>query len=278
MPRTDALVEVGCPWYERICRLDSSGRWGIRAALWSRVNEFFLEVSGCAHREEFCARVYDSIRRLIPYDVGVALFEPGSIRYLHGTGLPESVNDRYNRYYHRLHPWRSGPELARLSRTWRVDWKNYENSEYVTDFAFPNRIRFSLCPVTQRAAPIFTLHRSRGMGPFSDVEREILAVVNPHISRLFAIHGELALARDRGLPSAQEIARCFPRLSPRESEVLAGSMDGSPAAEIGRRLGIGERTVETHLQNIYTKLDVRTRREAADRARERVRGSRHGAG
>ena len=229
-------------------------------------------MSGCAHREEFCTRVFDSVQRLIPYDIGAAFFEPGSIRYLQGTGLPESVNDRYNHYYHRLHPWKSGPGLARLSRTWQVDWKDYEDSEYVTDFAFPNRIRFSLCPVTQASAPMFTLHRSRGMGPFSDTEREVLAVVNPHLSRLFTIHVELAMARGRGMPSAQEIARCFPRLSPRESQVLAGSMDGSPAAEIGRRLGIGERTVETHLQNVYAKLGVRTRREAAGRVRQRVRG------
>lgn len=54
-------------------------------------------------------------------------------------------------------------------------------------------------------------------------------------------------------------------LTPRELEVLASAADGFTASQIAARLGIGERTVERHLQNTYRKLDVHGRGAAIAR-------------
>lgn len=43
-------------------------------------------------------------------------------------------------------------------------------------------------------------------------------------------------------------------LTPREQQVLAAVADGLTARKIARRLGVGERTVTTHLNHIYRKL------------------------
>ncbi|SCF76298.1 regulatory protein, luxR family [Streptomyces sp. Ncost-T10-10d] len=51
-------------------------------------------------------------------------------------------------------------------------------------------------------------------------------------------------------------------LTPRESEVLDAVADGLPNAEIGRRLFIGEATVNTHLLRIFAKLDASDRTHA----------------
>lgn len=55
-------------------------------------------------------------------------------------------------------------------------------------------------------------------------------------------------------------------LSRREAEVLELLAAGLSNVRIAERLGIGVRTVGTHVQHIYDKLEVRTRAEAARRA------------
>ena len=53
----------------------------------------------------------------------------------------------------------------------------------------------------------------------------------------------------------------IPGLTPRETEVAHLAGQAYTAAEIGARLHIGERTVETHLANTYMKLRISSRRE-----------------
>jgi DNA-binding CsgD family transcriptional regulator len=57
-----------------------------------------------------------------------------------------------------------------------------------------------------------------------------------------------------------------PPLSRREDEVVRLALHGITAREIGQELGIGERTVETHLANAYAKLGVSSRLDLARRA------------
>jgi DNA-binding NarL/FixJ family response regulator len=52
-------------------------------------------------------------------------------------------------------------------------------------------------------------------------------------------------------------------LSPRETEVLRLVAAGRANKEIGRKLGIGEKTVKTHVSRILGKLGVRSRTQAA---------------
>jgi LuxR family maltose regulon positive regulatory protein len=57
-------------------------------------------------------------------------------------------------------------------------------------------------------------------------------------------------------------------LSEREVEVLQWLAAGASNREIGRRLYIAESTVKRHVYNIYGKLNVRNRTQAALRATE----------
>jgi DNA-binding NarL/FixJ family response regulator len=56
------------------------------------------------------------------------------------------------------------------------------------------------------------------------------------------------------------------RLTPREIEVLRGVVDGQTNQEIAYNLGISDKTVEKHLDGVFTKLNVASRVEAAVRA------------
>jgi DNA-binding CsgD family transcriptional regulator len=57
-------------------------------------------------------------------------------------------------------------------------------------------------------------------------------------------------------------------LSQREREVALLASRGQTAAQIAAQLVISERTVETHLANIYVKLRVRSKTELIRRAPE----------
>ena len=57
-------------------------------------------------------------------------------------------------------------------------------------------------------------------------------------------------------------------LSERELEVLQWLACGVPNREIGRRLYITENTVKRHVYNIFGKLNVRNRTQAALQARK----------
>ncbi len=50
-------------------------------------------------------------------------------------------------------------------------------------------------------------------------------------------------------------------LTKREIEILKYLADGSPNREIGKKLHISTRTVDTHRSNILKKLNVRTNAE-----------------
>jgi DNA-binding CsgD family transcriptional regulator len=76
----------------------------------------------------------------------------------------------------------------------------------------------------------------------------------------------LARLGSRGRRAAK--AAGGPRLSRREREVALLAVEGLSARVIGERLYISERTVETHLANVYAKLGVRSKLELVRRAAE----------
>ncbi len=75
---------------------------------------------------------------------------------------------------------------------------------------------------------------------------------------------ERVLAELRGLGAAgRRSAQAVGDLTAREKEVVALARTGLGNREIAARLHLSERTVETHLAHIYSKLGVEGRRELA---------------
>jgi DNA-binding NarL/FixJ family response regulator len=92
-----------------------------------------------------------------------------------------------------------------------------------------------------------------------------------------AAHGEGKL--DAGLASRvlsefqayqrAEVSEVFQPLTPREREILKLMSQGLPNKTIASRLSISERTVTTHVANIYSKLHVNNRVSAIQEAMRR---------
>jgi Response regulator containing a CheY-like receiver domain and an HTH DNA-binding domain len=106
-----------------------------------------------------------------------------------------------------------------------------------------------------RAEPSL-LRASARHAPMRGVVR--VAVERSGDASLAGALGDTAIAR----------ARTKTMLSAREREVLNLVAQGFHNVEIGRRLFISPKTVKTHLQNIYEKLDVSSRTEAAVKAKD----------
>jgi ATP/maltotriose-dependent transcriptional regulator MalT len=99
-------------------------------------------------------------------------------------------------------------------------------------------------------------------------DRERAAAELSAAAELFDRHGA-AVRRDRAVRALDRLGRRGRRAltaaagpqSPtrREREVISLAVSGLTAREIGERLFIGERTVETHLANVYAKLGIGSR-------------------
>jgi DNA-binding NarL/FixJ family response regulator len=80
----------------------------------------------------------------------------------------------------------------------------------------------------------------------------------------------LQLLDQLGRPG-RRAARSMPerrRLTTRERQVVRYAAEGLTARKIAQRLRISERTVETHIENAYAKIGVRSRLELVRRASE----------
>jgi LuxR family transcriptional regulator, maltose regulon positive regulatory protein len=99
---------------------------------------------------------------------------------------------------------------------------------------------------------------------------ELLRLLEAHeggdlfLGRALERSGDISIRAALGLKSAP--ARIGAVLSSREREVLELVAQGLRNQEIATRLFISPKTVKTHLQNVYEKLDVRSRTEAVVRA------------
>ncbi len=80
------------------------------------------------------------------------------------------------------------------------------------------------------------------------------AMLHPRVA------GKLMDALRRGVEPGSELLQT---LSQREREVLTLMADGFSNQNIAERLGIGEKTVKTHVSNVLGKLNVNDRTQAA---------------
>ena len=89
----------------------------------------------------------------------------------------------------------------------------------------------------------------RTTGPdFTERDLLLMTLLRPHVTEMHARQ----LRRQRGTPD----------LTPRQWEILRLVAAGCTNRQVGRALGLTERTVGKHLENIYLRLGAQSRTEA----------------
>jgi DNA-binding NarL/FixJ family response regulator len=107
------------------------------------------------------------------------------------------------------------------------------------------------------------LHKADGLRTIADAIRRTAAgerVVDPRLEQAAVV------ALGRFARQAREGSRVEASLTPREQQILTLISQGFTMHQVGNRLGISARTVETHVAKLYRKLGVRTRVQAVSKA------------
>jgi two-component system response regulator NreC len=107
------------------------------------------------------------------------------------------------------------------------------------------------------------LTKAEGLRKVGDALRRMIAgeqVLDP------ALEQAAVMELGRFARQAREGSEVDASLTDREREILGLLSEGLTMQQIGRRLSISPRTVETHVAKLYRKLSVRTRVQAVARA------------
>ena len=107
------------------------------------------------------------------------------------------------------------------------------------------------------------LDKAEGLRTVADAIRRTAAgerVVDPRLEQA------AVMALGRFARQAREGSEVQATLTPRERQILTMISRGYTMQQVGTRLGISPRTVETHVAKLYRKLGVRTRVQAVSKA------------
>jgi DNA-binding NarL/FixJ family response regulator len=152
----------------------------------------------------------------------------------------------------------------------------------LTDIRMPTLGGLELVKALRRASPATTIVLISGFADV-DVASECLAAgARAYCSKTrsqetiesvmsLAYQGLFVVDQQTAPESSGQLLRGGSRLVPltkRETEVLTLVADDLRNDEVAERLGITLPTVKNHLSSVYTKLSVRTRGEAVNRARD----------
>jgi DNA-binding CsgD family transcriptional regulator len=144
---------------------------------------------------------------------------------------------------------------GRVQERWRAICDDLLGRDVVTQVSLP----MCLGPRVNRS---FLVGRA---DPYSPGEMDLLRRLQRvlvGLDRQIAAHARWsARTGELAVPTAEAVG-----LTPRESAVLDRLATGDTARAIARRLAVGERTVQKHLQRIYAKLGVADRLAAVQRA------------
>ena len=247
--------------------------------------ELLGELTGLLELDEFRPGLLRALRRAVPADwisLNDLALDPESTVVLIEPSLPPEAHALYARHA------AENPLVARYQRT--RDGRAYRFSDICTPkelhatalyqaFYGPIGLEYQIAFTLPHAADrLLAIALSRRDHDFTDHERALLDRARPFLIQAYnnaiehsQLRTELQLCRRHSHLQLEN-----PRLAAalvkhgvtrREAEVLSFVATGLADREVADTLGVGERTVQTHLRRCYTKLNVHTRMQAVALAR-----------
>ena len=215
---------------------------------WRKVHNYLLQVESCETISEFMHTACVEVEKLIHFDAAAGIWSAKNATCLEVIGPPEPVQKSYHAYY-RIR------QLDRLfGESKRLDQWDFPSVQVIRWRVLPFP-PFAELPEQQIVLAVF---RTRSAPDFTGADGEILDVLNQHLRALFAVLNRKTDIPDSAL-SVHAITERFRSLSRREAELCCLLARRLNTAEIAEGLFISRRTVEKHIDNIFDKLNVRSR-------------------
>jgi DNA-binding CsgD family transcriptional regulator len=241
---------------------------------WRTANTLVHAVHGSA--EEMPLDVLAGVGALVGCDsASFSQVDHRGRRLLNAIAVPQSSNlypaDSFHHVFDQ-HPGFAAHATGRLAPGTATAWSDLIGAREMrrlplfVDFFKPRDTHDQLLSVIQvdhRHGGVLAFNRSRR--GFDGRQRAIVETMVAHLRQAAVRRSRLATltaAAGRRHRTAEHLHRAASRLSEltvREREVAATLVDGDTDRQIAGRLGISERTVHKHLENIYRKLGLDTR-------------------
>lgn len=231
----------------------------------TRLNHAILAVCGAPSVDAFAAHLLHALRLIVPGDIRVADFSGiaeirGHTAYDPARAIPAEVNAAVHRHLrdNPLYGRRSGRATSISDLLTRRQWRR--TALFGEAYAKVGQEDGLALDLALGHGGLLTLNVTRSKRGYSAAERTSLGLLGPHVQaqwRRLRAEQRWGDALARTAPSPLEA------LSAREREVLGWIAGGRSNAEIAGLLDIRAGTVKRHLENVYRKLGVSGRRDAA---------------
>jgi DNA-binding CsgD family transcriptional regulator len=152
----------------------------------------------------------------------------------------------------------------------------FYQSEYYRSYYVQTGLAEEICYtlyLSHEVAVVISLMRSGDSSKFSAKEFRLLESVVPIVNSLSQLHWKDLHSQFEDEPAGREagenrtiiektVSTLFsPRITPRETQVVAQVLEGHSSDSIARSLGISVGTVRIHRRNIYGKLQISSQQE-----------------
>ena len=237
---------------------------------WRKMWDYIGEIGEAPSLREMLRRAVEGFPRLVSCEHAIAcLAEVDPILTkiavsVHHNGAPEAAIRAYeDRYFYedfiRLN-------LERTARTYQMDWRQ----SWLRDIPIAQEFIHGLLRIDLSAGiPMLDAEGPGGLnlcftrigtGRISSGDERIMLALRPHLLNLYTLFKRLENQPADNVFAAELAAECE-LLSKREAEIAGFLCKRLSAREIARLTMISKRTVETHVQHVYDKLGVNSRRE-----------------
>lgn len=226
---------------------------------WPKINDYIVEVGSERTIQGFTQKALQRIYDLVPFDCS-SVFYLGPFKCIDTYGSDQKFMSNFNSHYSFINPALS---VNVTTLRW-IDWRQFQHTEFVTDFNNPQGVRYSLVNFLPGYPLALSIQRSQKSSKFKDRDYDTLRNVTAHLNNIFS-YLQAIRRLSAGQITAAEMVKGSRLLSKREAEVATLLCQRLTAAEIATKLLISRRTVEFHITNIFEKLKVRTRRDLVQR-------------